>query len=303
MHKPSRRNFKRNKIYASEIDSLWEANLAFVQDLAKKNDGVNYLLAVIYVFSKFLWVRPMKNKNARSHVQAFNPILSEKRKPEKLRTDKGTEFINESFQQYLKKQGIQFYTAMNEPKAAVVESVNHTLKSKPYRYFTGANSLRNIDVLQDIVDSYNNTYHRSIGPAPATVSLLNVGQVRRKLHGKIERSKSKRFIFKVGDHVRLSLCKRLLKKRYKMNWTEEIYQIVNRLPRTPVVYKVRDLMERLIEGVFYEKELQKVKRPDIFRVEKVLKKRIRKNLVRWPGYNSDFDSWLQSTDIVPISKR
>ena len=156
LHKPSRRNFKRNKIYAPEIDSLWEADLAFVQDLAKENDGVNYLLVVIDVFSKFLWVRPMKNKNARSLVQAFDSILSEKRKPEKLRTDKGTELINESFQQYLKKQGIQFYTATNEPKAAaVVERVNRTLKSKLYPYFTGVNSLRYIDVLQDIVDSYN----------------------------------------------------------------------------------------------------------------------------------------------------
>ena len=127
LHKPSRRNFKRNKIYAPEIDSLWEADLAFVQDVAKVNDGVNYLLVVINVFSKFLWVRPMKNKTACSLVQAFDSILSEKRKPEKLRTDKGTEFINESFQQYLKKQGIQFYMATNEPKAAVVERVNGTL--------------------------------------------------------------------------------------------------------------------------------------------------------------------------------
>ena len=189
----------------------------------------------------------------------------------------------------------------------MVERVNCTLKSKLYRYFTGVNSLRYIDVLQDIVDSYNNTYHRSIGRAPATVSLLNVGQVRRKLYGKIERSKPKCFKFKVGDHVRLSLRKRLFKKGYKMNWTEEIFKIVDRLPRTPVVYEVRDSLERPIEGVFYEKELQKVKHPDIFRVEKVLKTRIRNKkeeyLVRWSGYNSDFDSWLQSTDIVPISKR
>ena len=214
LHKASRRNFKRNKIYASEIDSLWEADLACVQDVAKENDGVNYLLVVINVFSKFLWIRPMKNRIARNLMQAFNSLLGEKRKPEKLRTDKGTEFINESFQQYLKKQGIKFYTATNEPKGAVVERGNRTLKSKLYRYFTGVNSLRYIDVLQDIADSYNNTYHRSIGRPPATVSLLNAGQVRRKLYGKIERSKSKRFKFKVGDHVRLSPRKRLFKKGY-----------------------------------------------------------------------------------------
>ena len=204
LHKLSRRNFKRNKIYAPEIDSLWEVDLAFVQDLVKENDGANYLLVVIDVSSKFLWVRPMKNKNASSLLQAFDSILNEKRKPEKLRTDKGTEFINES---YLKKQRIQFYTAMNEPKAAVVERVNRTLKSKLYRYFMVANSLCYIDILQDIVDSYNSTYHRSIGRAPAMVSLLNVGQVRRKLYGKIERSRPKRFKLKVGDHVRLSLRK------------------------------------------------------------------------------------------------
>ena len=110
-------------------------------------------------------------------------------------------------------------------------------------------------------------HHRSIGHTPAAVSLLNVGHVRRKLYGKIERSKPKCFKFKVGDHVRLSLRKRLFKKGYKMNWTEEIFQIVNHIRRTPVVYEVCDLLERPVAGTFYEKELQKVVRPDIFRVE------------------------------------
>ena len=147
LHKPSRRTIKRNKVYAPEIDSLWEADLAFVQDVAKENDGVNYLLVVIDVLSKYVWVRAMKNKTARSLLEAFYSILSKGRKPEKLRTNKGTEFVNESFQQYLKKKDIQFYTANNEPKASVVERVNRTLKSKLYRYFTAVNSLRYIDVL------------------------------------------------------------------------------------------------------------------------------------------------------------
>ena len=306
LHKPSRRTFKRNKVYAPEIDSLWEADLAFVRDTAKENDGVNYLLVVIDVLSKYVWLRPMKNKTSQSLIKAFDSVLSEGRKPERLRTDKGTEFLNESFQQYLKKKNIQFYTANNEPKASVVERVNRTLKSKLYRYFTAVNSLRYIDVLQDLVDSYNNTYHRSIGRAPATVSLLNVGDVRRKLYGKISPTSPKKFKFNVGDHVRLSLRKRLFKKGYKMNWTEEIFQITKRIPRTPVVYEVCDLLERPIEGTFYEKELQKVKRPDIFRIEKVLKKRTKNKkteyLVRWSGFSSDFDSWIQSSDIEPISK-
>ena len=115
-------------MYAPEIDSLWEADLAFVQDVAKENEGVNYLLVVIHVLSKYVWVRPMKNKTARSLLEAFDSILSEGRKLEKLRNDKSAEFLNESFQQYLKKKDIQFYTANNEPKASVVEQVNQTLK-------------------------------------------------------------------------------------------------------------------------------------------------------------------------------
>ena len=152
LHKPSRRTFKRNKVYAPEIDSLWEADLAFVQDVARENDGVNCLLVVINALSKYVWVRLMKNETARSLLEAFDSILSEGRKPEKLKTDKGTEFLNESFQQYLKKKNIQFYTANNELKASVVEQVNRTLKSKLYRYFTAVNSLCYIDVLQDLVD-------------------------------------------------------------------------------------------------------------------------------------------------------
>ena len=157
--------------------------------------------------------------------------------------------------------------------------MNHTLKSKLCRYFTAVNYLHYIDFLQDIVDSYN---HKSIGRAPATVSLLNVGQVRRMLYAKIERPKLKHFKFKVGDLVRLCLCKRLFKKGYKVNWTEEVFQIVNHLPRTLVVYEVHDILERLTVGTFIEKELQKVKRTDVFCVEKVLQKnkqKIRKRIL------------------------
>ena len=104
-----------------------------------------------------------------------------------------------------------------------------------------------LHVLQDLVDSYNNTYHRNIGRAPATVSLLNVGTVRRKLYGGITSTMTKKFKFHAGDRVRLSLRKRLFKKGYKMNWTEEIFQITRHLSRTPVVYTVQDLLERPID--------------------------------------------------------
>ena len=86
---------------------------------------------------------------------------------------------------------------MTDLKASVVERVNRTLKFKLYWYFTAVNSLHYMDVLQDLADSYNNTCHKSIGRAPATVSLLNVGTVRKKLY---DSTATKKFKFHVGDH-------------------------------------------------------------------------------------------------------
>ena len=103
-----------------------------------------------------------KNKTAHSLLEALDSILSKGRKPEKLRTEKGTEFLNKSFHNYGKKKSIHFYTASNEPNASVVEQVNQALKSKLFYYFRSVNCLCYIYVLQGLVYSYNNTYHRSI---------------------------------------------------------------------------------------------------------------------------------------------
>ena len=103
LHNPSRITFKCNKMYVAEVDSLLEVDLAFVRDVAKENDGVNYLLAVIDVLSKYVWVRLMKNKFAHSLLETFDSV----RKPEKLRTDKGTEILNKSFQLHFEKKNIQ----------------------------------------------------------------------------------------------------------------------------------------------------------------------------------------------------
>ena len=101
-------------MYAPEIDTLWEADLSFVQDVAKKNDGVSYLLVVIDVFSKYVWVRPMKNETARCLLEAFGSILSGSRKPEKLRTYEGREFSTSHSISILRRKNIQFYAASHK---------------------------------------------------------------------------------------------------------------------------------------------------------------------------------------------
>ena len=170
------------------------------------------------------------------------------RSPEKLQTDKGTEFLNRNFQSFLKENKIHFFTTNSELKASVVERFNLTLKTRIWKYFTAKNNRVYIDNLQDIVHGYNNSYHRSIGRAPASVSLLNVGQVRRKLYGNSWKKPGRKFKFNLGDQVRISKSRRTFKKSYLPSWSQEIFTVTKIIPRVPPVYRLRDYADDEIEG-------------------------------------------------------
>lgn len=223
LHRPCRRRFKRERIMMNNIDYLWEYDLVDMTHLKKENDNVTFLLTCIDTFSKYAWVRPLKRKTAVNVNEAFLNILNDGRKPQKLRFDKGTEFVNKEFQTILKKEKIAFYTAKNEVKAVIVERFNGTLKGRMYPYFTAGNTLPYIDHLLDFVNSYNNTHHRSIGMTPSKVNGDNVTEVRNRLFPEVRRGRRN---YKVGDYVRLSLKKRLFKKGYLENYTGEIFKIV-----------------------------------------------------------------------------
>ena len=183
LHKPVRYNFPRNRVIVTGIDDQWQADLVDISSLARFNKGYKFLLTCIDMFSKFAWVVPLKNKTGESPVNGFQSILDLGRSPRKLQTDKRTEFLNRNFQKFLKENNIHFFTTNSELKASVVERFNRTLKTRMWKYFAAKNNRVNIDNLQDIVHGYNNSYHQSIGRAPASVSLLNVGQVRRNCMG------------------------------------------------------------------------------------------------------------------------
>ena len=141
------------------------------------------MLTCIDCFSKYAWVEPLHRKSSDNIVHAFKRIFEkDKRIPKKLQTDKGTEFLNKPVQQFLKKHHIHFFTTETEMKASIVERFNRTLKSRMYKYFTAKNTLRYIDVLQDLVNGYNNTIHRSIGMAPSNVSRRHELELRQRLY-------------------------------------------------------------------------------------------------------------------------
>ena len=88
----------------TEYDGQWQADLVDISSLARFNKGYKFLLTCIDVFSKFAWVVPLKKKTGESLVNGFQSILDLGRSPEKLQTDKGTEFLNRNFQSFLKEK-------------------------------------------------------------------------------------------------------------------------------------------------------------------------------------------------------
>ena len=167
LHKAIRRRFRRNRVMVGGIDQQWQLDLADIQSMQKFNDGYRYLLVCIDVFSKYAWFVPLRNKTGPSLVEAFKRILASGRKPEKVMTDQGTEFFNRHFKALMKEEEIELYNTYNETKASVVERLNRTLKTKMWRYFTANKTMRYIDVLPNLVYSYNHSAHRSIKMKPA----------------------------------------------------------------------------------------------------------------------------------------
>ena len=130
LHKPARRRYKRSRVIVSGINVQFQADLADVQNLSRYNKGYKYLLTCIDVFSKYAWTVPLKTKRGQELVKAFQTILSSGRKPNKLQTDQGKEFVNEHFQKFLRHKNIHFFTTNSGLKASVVDRYNRTLKNK-----------------------------------------------------------------------------------------------------------------------------------------------------------------------------
>ena len=285
LHKPITKNFSKRKVISNGIDKIWAADLVEMQKFSKWNKGIKYLLTVIDVFSKYGWIKPLKDKKTENVSKAFNEIFKKsKRKPSMLWTDKGSEFISKHFKEFLKKEKIKMYHTENEEKSSVVERWNRTIKNRMWKMFTGNNNTVYWDKIDKLVDDYNNTKHSSVQMTPNEASKKeNEEKVFVNLYIDLIYWKPKKPKFAIGDKVRISKYKRrIFDKGYTPNWTEEVFVVDKVLPTKPVTYEIIDSMGEEIEGSFYEKELQKAKQ-QTFRIEKVIRhdKKKKKALVKW----------------------
>ena len=150
-------------MYFSFKDNIWGVDLADMQLISKFNKKIRCLLCVIDIFSKHAWVVPLKDKKETTIINAFQSILNNsKRKPNKIWVDQGSEFYNTHFKKCLKDNNIEMYSTHNEGKSVIAERFIRTLKSKIYKHITAILKNISFDVLNNIVNEDNNTYHRTI---------------------------------------------------------------------------------------------------------------------------------------------
>ena len=253
LHKPINRKFNKIKVFSQFKDNIWGVDLADMQSLSRKNKGIKYLLCAIDLFSKYAFVIPLKDKKGISIVNAFNKIIKQSnRKPNKIWVDQGGEFYNNVFEKWLSDNNIIMYSTYNEGKSVVAERFIRTLKNKLYKHMTATGKKVYYDVLDDVVNKYNNTKHSTIRMKP-----IDVGDNNKRVY--IDEHNEKNSRFKVGDRVRISRYKNIFAKGYTPNWSKEIF-IVNKVNDTvPYTYNLKDLNDEDIIGSLYDKELQKTK--------------------------------------------
>ena len=316
LHKITKKKFTRRKVLAPKPGIIASCDLAEMSQLSKYNNGYKYILIFIDIFSRLGQAIPMKNKDGKTTANALRKILDSGyfNNLSRLNSDEGKEFYNRHVKELLESKGIILYSVSSrEIKASLAERLIRTIKGKLYRYMTHNNTRRYIDILPDIIESYNNSSHSSLGNkrTPLQVHTLKdsteINQLFFHMYKRPSLKSNKTSSnLSVGQYVRIADEHRNSKFRrgYTVQNTIEIFKIKRiDTSQIPTVYYLEDLNKEPISGLFYRDELTPVHLPEFFHID-ILKSKIvngrKQHFVRWRGYPDSFNSWIDQDQMVPL---
>lgn len=303
LHKKARKNFPRRQTVLKGLkDNYYQADLIVGMPNAKQNKGFHYILLMINCFSKMVFAVPLKSKSSTEMYKAMKKLLQETT-VRLLQTDDGKEFFNSQFNNLMKLCNIKHYSTFSDKKAAIVERVIRTIKSMLYKQMFNRGSNVWYDLLPKIILEYNSKKHRSIGMSPLEVNKSNeklvLRNLKRSTYPKIEKHQLQNPMkFNIGDIVRVSKYKHIFTKGYRPNWTNETFVVHRVQPTVPETYILKDKDNNVLQGGFYGHELSLSKVGDVYLVEKILKQKGDKYLVRWFGFDTKADSWISKKDLI-----
>jgi hypothetical protein len=278
-------------------DDLWQADIVEMRPYSRFNGGYHYILTVIDVLSKYAWAVPLKGKGGSETANAIAEIIRHSgRCPSNLQTDMGKEFYNTEVQRLMRKHGINHYSTYSVLKASVVERFNRTLKNDMWKMFTLNGNYKWVDALPRLVSDYNARKHRTIGMRPVDVTPAIAEKLLATVYSAIKIAGPAKF--KAGDSVRVSKYKTIFEKGYTPNWTTEVFKIVKVQRTNPVTYILEDYRGKSVAGGFYEHELHRATYPDVYLVEKILRRRGDEVYVKWLGFDGSHNSWIHKDNVI-----
>ena len=295
-----------NPIYVRQPRELIQLDLIDIQNMKQWNDETGYLMCVIDSLTRFLWVMPMKTKRQHECVKTYRDIVGEMGIPKRILCDRGKEWTSGLFKHQLREHGtVQTLANGISGKAPTVERVQRTLQSLMYKYMEERQTRRYIDVLPQLVSSYNNREHRMIGMTPTEAEdATNYERLLAKVEKNYARSGSQgkrqrraAAHFGIGDTVRILLERGKFARGYEEIFSRESFRIVHINTNLPVpMFSLSELDTNApIDGTFYARELQHAP-GNIFKVSEVLRREVRNGkrmaFVSWLGYGSEHNSWI-----------
>ena len=298
LNKPTINKFPRQKVIVNNINEIHSTDLVDMSQYSKINKGYKYIFTNIDVFSKIAYAFPLKSKKIQDVKPCFEKIF-EKNKPKYIWSDKEPAFFSKEMQQFFKNNNVKIYHTNSHLKAVVIERFNRSLRELMMKHFTKNNNTVWYNILPKLIKTYNNRYHSTIKMKPIQVNKNNEKYIKENIYTYNKTTKNPKF--KINDLVRISLKRRDLfdKPSANIKWSEELFKVHSINKSNVITYKIKDLNDEIIEGIFYERELQKSKNiSGVYIIEKIIQKNKNKYLVKWRGYSNKFNSWIDKDDII-----
>ena len=206
---PVIKKFQRFQIQTRYKDECWSIDLIDRSNLSKYNKNYKFIFTIIDNHTKYAWAIPLKDKSGKGTTIALKSLIEkEKRKPQKVWSDRGKEFYNTTFLHYLKEQNIQIYSTNSDLKAVFVERFNRTLLDliKEPMYIEGKGSWLNH--LDAALQKYNNRVHTTTKMTPFEMSFKSAiprshARSFANLIPNINKLHTASPKFQVGDFVRV----------------------------------------------------------------------------------------------------
>ena len=252
--KPPLRNYPTNKVIYNHADEIWSIDLADFSDYKTSNNkGFRYIFVINDNFSKHLWATPLKNKYSQTITNEFSNILTtSKRKPFRIESDRGAEFYNSIFQNFLKSKSIQHYSRYTDKGPSIAERVIRTVRNLLKKPIFLAGNADWLSELPSVVKKYNNTIHSSTKMTPIQASKKsnekiifdNLKDDRVKQNPK----------FKLGQLIRVADIKKVFGKGDSTNLSYKLY-ITEVIHDTIPSYRTDYLPERYNENLLLPTKL------------------------------------------------